>query len=600
MTPGEVQGLQALAVAGGGSLTKNPDTGLPEAGFLESLLPTLIGAGLTVFSGGAINPLTAGFITGGIETARTGDLGRGLMAGLGAYGGAGVGSALSSAGAATNAATAQQAAMETLGTTGGAGFAGSGAAADAAIQQEVARQGLAQAPTTAMGNLAQAGQGAQSLFSSGAAGDTARTAAMEGFGTYSGLEDRTLGALGTTSAAAIGPATYIPPYEAPESGGKSNYEGPYLPTERTVRFPGEGRAAGDSSEFRYFDTINPYPGFYTAAEGGTVAPEGGGDFASRFAAIQAGTPSMGSGDFASRLSALQAAPAAAPAPGLASAIRSGNVEGFGTPAPQTTGMTGERSFGFRPLAEQVPVIEQAAAEFNPEVKTVLDNRGDGGDPGNQTEGGYDMGYVPGIAAGFGRAVNQGLPSTFGVVGDLVMSAQGYEYNPVTRDYEQKNPKDFEDVTTVSGSDDPAGGYNSYSDEGKAASDRGDTFFRAGGMTMDNGGFVIDAHTVSEIGNGSSDAGHERLSRLGGEPIQGPGDGVSDSIKANIGGVQEARIARDESYLSRDDVKALGGGNLKKGEKMLYKLMAEAHKSRKKKGRGQATGLDKLITRMATA
>jgi len=124
------------------------------------------------------------------------------------------------------------------------------------------------------------------------------------------------------------------------------------------------------------------------------------------------------------------------------------------------------------------------------------------------------------------------------------------------------------------------------------------YAEGGGLNMDDGGFVVDAHTVSEIGNGSSDAGHERLAKIGGEPIEGPGDGVSDSIKANIGGVQEARIARDESYLSRDDVKALGGGDIKKGEKMLYTLMRKAHESRKDKERGEATGLDKLIARMA--
>jgi len=39
MTPGEVQGLQALAKAHGGSLTINPETGLVEAGFLKSILP---------------------------------------------------------------------------------------------------------------------------------------------------------------------------------------------------------------------------------------------------------------------------------------------------------------------------------------------------------------------------------------------------------------------------------------------------------------------------------------------------------------------------------------------------------------------------------
>jgi len=43
MTPGEVGGLQQLALATGGSLTINPQTGLPEAGWLGKLLPTLLG-----------------------------------------------------------------------------------------------------------------------------------------------------------------------------------------------------------------------------------------------------------------------------------------------------------------------------------------------------------------------------------------------------------------------------------------------------------------------------------------------------------------------------------------------------------------------------
>jgi hypothetical protein len=56
MAPREVAGLQSLAMAHGGSLTINPTTGLPEAGFLSNLLPTLIGAGLSIASGGALTP----------------------------------------------------------------------------------------------------------------------------------------------------------------------------------------------------------------------------------------------------------------------------------------------------------------------------------------------------------------------------------------------------------------------------------------------------------------------------------------------------------------------------------------------------------------
>jgi hypothetical protein len=100
MTPGEVAGLHALALKHGGELTTNPDTGLPEASFLKSLLPMLAGAALNFFVpglgaavGGAFGVGAAagtGIAVGGITGLATGSLSRGLMAGLGAYGGAGL------------------------------------------------------------------------------------------------------------------------------------------------------------------------------------------------------------------------------------------------------------------------------------------------------------------------------------------------------------------------------------------------------------------------------------------------------------------------------------------------------------------------------
>ena len=99
MAPSEVQSLQSLAKAHGGSLTINPETGLPEAGFLSSILPMVIGAGLTAASGGALTPMMAAMMTGGGYAAATGSLKKGLMAGFGAYGGAGLGGALANAGA---------------------------------------------------------------------------------------------------------------------------------------------------------------------------------------------------------------------------------------------------------------------------------------------------------------------------------------------------------------------------------------------------------------------------------------------------------------------------------------------------------------------
>ena len=130
MSPSELQGLQALAMSHGGSLTINPETGLPEAGFLDKLLPAIIGfalnavapgageavAGLWGGAGGAAAGTAA--IVGGVQTARTGSLAEGVQAGLGAYGGANLASGMASAGASQLAgeallpAAAEQAALE--------------------------------------------------------------------------------------------------------------------------------------------------------------------------------------------------------------------------------------------------------------------------------------------------------------------------------------------------------------------------------------------------------------------------------------------------------------------------------------------------------
>jgi hypothetical protein len=112
----------------------------------------------------------------------------------------------------------------------------------------------------------------------------------------------------------------------------------------------------------------------------------------------------------------------------------------------------------------------------------------------------------------------------------------------------------------------------------------------GEIEMSDGAFVLDARTVSEIGNGSSNAGMEALRRIGGRPIDGPGDGVSDSIPARIGRDQPARVARDEVLMPADAVRRIGKGNPQRGADKLYALMNKAHKARKKAGRGQDTKL----------
>ena len=96
MTPGEVKGLQSLAMAHGGSLTINPHTGLPEAGFLDRVLPTILpmalGVGLTAATG--LPAWQIGLGVGGATALASGSLAKGLQTGLGAWGGAGLGESL--------------------------------------------------------------------------------------------------------------------------------------------------------------------------------------------------------------------------------------------------------------------------------------------------------------------------------------------------------------------------------------------------------------------------------------------------------------------------------------------------------------------------
>jgi hypothetical protein len=155
MTPEEVQSLQVLALKGGGTLTINPDTGLPEANFLKKMLPMIAGFALAPLTAGTslaflgATPLASAMTVGGITGLATGSLSRGLMAGLGAYGGASLGAGLAGAGA----GAAQSSAM--------AGLTGEQLAQQAAAQGLTEQGVLNQAAAEATKNFAASGAGSQ-------------------------------------------------------------------------------------------------------------------------------------------------------------------------------------------------------------------------------------------------------------------------------------------------------------------------------------------------------------------------------------------------------------------------------------------------------
>ena len=275
MTPNEVAGLQALAMQHGGSLTINPKTGLPEADFLESILPMILGFALGPAGFGLMSAGGAGLTVGGATTLLTGDLGKGLMAGLGAFGGGNLGAGLMEAGTAA-------------GTTSGAVGSSSATAAELAGTQsaaETARLTAANAqaaattpPPTFMDNLSQAGRGLKNIL----------TGEGDAFGKFIGnaADDKTkekatglggtMGAIKTVGALASPALVQQPASALPASKDeKSNYEWPYTPTPREVRFPtAEDRARIGTSEFTYFTPSNPVPGFqpYSATQNAQPTP----------------------------------------------------------------------------------------------------------------------------------------------------------------------------------------------------------------------------------------------------------------------------------------------------------------------------------------
>ena len=90
---------------------------------------------------------------------------------------------------------------------------------------------------------------------------------------------------------------------------------------------------------------------------------------------------------------------------------------------------------------------------------------------------------------------------------------------------------------------------------------------AGGGMMGGGISSLDGHL-----GGYSD---------GGRLLRGPGDGVSDDIPATIGGKEPARLADGEFVVPARIVSELGNGSTEAGARKLYAMMDRVQKDRSK-------------------
>lgn len=647
MSPREVAGLQALAMAQGGSLTINPETGLPEAGFLDSMLPMILGIGAMALTGGAAGaampglfgmgmPATIGLGVGALQTARTGSLEKGLMAGLGAYGGAGLAGGLMAAGA------------------------GAGAGAAGAAGAEVGSLGAAQAAPA----FDPAGMVASPQVDLSVLGPDAQALIMQG-------------------EPIVGQANAVP------------YHQVLSDAEKLMGPPSSFDAALNPSHapsIHHFKPITPPP-HSIGGQGTAILPEGAGvdtgsyvdssftntsnvNPAAYITETQpAYTPNIQPVDAANRLSPGDVALRKQPVPsfgnnlrqmgrGISALAEPGGREAFmgqaASKGVEATGVGGGMGLLKYGAAAAAPLlVSDTKTKMPAEDNERYNYRFDAGrteegyvDPVTGTRQYFRPTYTRYAAAGGpiedmsmsnvyamqnarGGVSDMGIDNSTGMqrmAGGGISALKpfagygddevrnNYSYDPTTKTYAKLAPVIPPAAIAATLNALEAGGYGGGEMSagpglaGLSAAAQGETYgdaaigaFDAASADAAAGaaGAAAGAAAGSGLGYGAGgyDGGGEGtggyyakgggISHLGdysdgGRLLRGPGDGVSDSIPAMIGRKQPARLADGEFVVPARIVSELGNGSTEAGARKLYAMM-----DRVQKARGKTTGKNRV-------
>lgn len=109
-----------------------------------------------------------------------------------------------------------------------------------------------------------------------------------------------------------------------------------------------------------------------------------------------------------------------------------------------------------------------------------------------------------------------------------------------------------------------------------------------------GGIAKKAKEIRGYAHGGSMPGGIAM-LAGGRYLRGPGDGVSDSIPAKFEqSGQPARLADGEFVIDARTVSEIGNGSSEAGARKLYAMMDRVHSARKKAQRGKPSGADKFL------
>jgi len=582
MTPGEVRGLQQIAMAAGGSLSVNPSTGLPEAGFLEDMMPMIIGAGLIAATGGAAAPAVMGMSmptmiglgVGGVQALRTGNLMEGVKAGLGAYGGAGLAGGLMGAGAASAANTAG--AMADVGN--GAAPASNFDKLGAGIKGLGTSEGWSNLAASTPG-------GAMGLAKTGLAG-LAPMLMTEPEDPPPITPDKNMGQRYSYSA---GPTMPFPQPNVPRAGSPEQFQS--FGKEQRYFTPGYTKIDADQAK-----------SLYGYAGGGPV------EAMSNANAMGANTgypmADINKGAYAT--------PWQTPIPrNVVNGAADTNVD------PMTGEMKfaegGEVAFKYDPGMQQYAAIKQGQSRSPTTQELVnasvgsgrVDSGGGGGGQGGTAGSSGSSGYGDfGLGAiGAGQALSSygdilGGFAPGGILAGLIgagMLASGTGQLGEAEAGAHSMGGDFSGHAGLdAGSFGYGGGMGSGADTsgGYGGSAAGDA--ASGGYGGDAGGGGADGGGGGEANGGLMHAyaagGGYNLGDYsdGGRLLRGPGDGVSDSIPATIGKKQPARLADGEFVVPARIVSELGNGSTEAGARKLYAMM-----NRVQSARGKTVGKGKV-------
>jgi hypothetical protein len=489
MTPEELRALNKLSLDHNGKpLSTNPKTGLPEAGFLESILPTVAGIAGTAMFGPAALPYIAGGV-GLLSYAMTGDIGQGIMAGLGAWSGGKLGADI-------------RGAADLAQVGGNSAAAASDAAARAALDPSV------YSPISTMG--APSMLGTPSLIDA--------TGGLANIGTVG-----TTNALGQTIAPQMAQKIAGSGFSAAPSNWDTFTKG----VQGVMDKPGEFFARDG---VKLNTAMAAAPLVFGALQpdlpklSGEKEPENPFGFKKLSKDFKGSFPTQPNPYYTAQYPDYRAKPYGMNKGGLA------DVEKF-------------KAGGYKELLSNISLMKEGLAGLEPDSTQA---------PITPTDPGYK--YSP-------RA------NAIGIALDDEKEFEGM--SPDQRAYAM-----MKSIRKRTLKDDLASGLQPVGSLGNIDLDPA--------MVRDA---KLAAQAKQQIAQEAKSGGlmdsHLGDYSDGGRLLKGPGDGVSDSIPATIGGKQAARLAEGEFVIPARIVSELGNGSTDAGAKRLYAMMDRVKAKRRK-------------------